>query len=70
MTPAAMAIAERHAAADRDLLARLVREGAVRRQRDQFASRGSAKAFVRDIEARVSPPVNLALRPKNKRGKR
>lgn len=63
----AQRIAEAQAARDRDTLARLLREGKVRREAEAAAS-----AFTRDIEERAWPrrqsSVNLAIRPK--KGKR
>lgn len=84
MDDAVRVIAERHAAEDaailaavtrarqdRDLLARLVREGRV--SRDPSASLGvpGRSAFVADIERRVSARrVDLAIRPKKKKKRR
>lgn len=68
LAPEVMAIAQAQAAKDRDLLAKLRRAGLVRKH-----STGNADPrFVADIEARAFPPrvVNLAIRPKAKKGKR
>lgn len=66
---AAMVIAVARAAADRDLLARLVRERKALRDVTPAGRRYAAKHpdFVADVEARVAPPRNLAIRPKKKR---
>jgi hypothetical protein len=67
-----MALAEAQAAKDRDTLAALVRDGHVIR-------RGPGSAFVRDITGRAWPKhpsvitggkINLAIRPKRKKGHR
>ena len=65
ISPEAQAIAERHAAEDRDILARLVKEGHVRRD-------GPANALTRDIDRRVAAlaPGMDTIRPKRKKGKR
>lgn len=66
ISPEAQAIAERHAAEDRDLLARLVKEGTVKRD-------GPANAFTRDIDRRVAAMARGmdTIRPKKKgKGKR
>lgn len=69
LTPEVMAIATAQAARDRDILARLIVEGKVER------GDGGRRAFVDDITARVNAAtgrrtVNLAIRPKRKKGKR
>jgi hypothetical protein len=67
LPPEALAIAERRAAEDRDLLARLRSTGAVLRRP------GSRQTeLVRDVEARAFPPrvANLAIRPKAKKRRR
>lgn len=66
--PEAQAIAERHAAEDRDILARLVKAGVVKRD-------GPANAFTRDIDRRVAAMTRGAdttrpNRKKQKKGKR
>ena len=65
LDPAVQAIAEAQAAKDRDLLAALVRSGRVLRS-------GPGGALVRDIEGRAWPKrkINLAIRPKRKKGHR
>lgn len=63
----AMRLAKAHAARDRDELARLVRVGRVRRDPAMGANVPGRAAFVADIEARVRPPVNTAIRPKKRR---
>lgn len=66
LSPEAMAIAERQAAEDRGILARLRRAGTVRR-----APTGNEQpGFVRQIEALAFPPVNLAIRPNTKKAKK
>ena len=59
-------IAEEQAAGDRELLATLVREGKVVR------TRTSPDQFVLDIQGRAFPKrqINLAIRPKRKKGRR
>lgn len=63
--PEAQAIAERHAAEDRALLARLAAEGKVRRV-------GPANELTRDIDRRLAAtrPGMDTIRPKRKKGKR
>lgn len=72
LSPEAQAIAERHAAEDRDLLARLRRSGAVRRRDGEYevAHPQVARPFVADIERRAFPPKNLAIRPNAKKAKK
>lgn len=55
--------------ADRGVLARLRRSGLVRRidGRPELAHPERAKPFVRDIEERAKPPINLAIRPKKRK---
>ena len=55
--------------ADRGLLARLRREGLVRRFDGKHEVRHPERArpFVRDIEARAKPDINLAIRPKKRK---
>ena len=71
LSPEATEVARRRAAEDRDLLARLRREGTVRRHDGEYERRHPevARPFVRDIEARAFPKreVNLAIRPKKRR---
>lgn len=71
ITPEAMAIAEARAAADRDLLARLRREGKVILQP---AYTGKARPFVKDIERRAFGDGRSrgmdTIRPKNKKRRR
>jgi hypothetical protein len=74
---AVRAIAERHAAEDRDTLARLLRENKVRRvavpRSDILGQQARGMAFTRDIERRVSgrTAVNYAIRPKkHKKGRK
>lgn len=67
ISPEARAIAERHAAEDRALLAKLVKEGRVVRDPAMAARVSGAAAFRREVEAIVKPPVNLAIRPRRKR---
>lgn len=66
LSPEALAIAEAQAATDREMLARLVREG---KAVSVPNTRGYGKSFVDDIEARVNPKrqINLAIRPKRKK---
>lgn len=54
---------------DRGLLARLRRLGKVRRHdgRYELAHPEAARPFVRDIEARAKPGINLAIRPKKRK---
>lgn len=65
ISPEAQAIAERHAAEDRDTLARLVKAGVVKRT-------GPANAFTRDIDRRVAAlaPGMDTIRPRKKKGRR
>lgn len=67
ISPEATAIAQAHAARDRDTLARLVAEGKAVRVR---VDAPVARAFVRDIEARARPAVNLAIRARKKGGRK
>lgn len=52
--------------ADRGVLARLRKLGRVRRHNGAYelAHPEVAKPFVRDIESRAKPDINLAIRPK------
>ena len=54
---------------DRDFLARLRRKGFVRRHDGKFelAHPELAKPFIRDIEDRAKPQINLAIRPKKRK---
>jgi hypothetical protein len=72
ITPEARAIAEKIAASDRDLLAKLRRRGLVKRQDGPYELHHPevAKPFIRDIEERARPKVNLAIRPNKKKRKR
>lgn len=56
-------------ARDRGFLARLRRAGRVRRHDGAYelAHPAVARPFVRDIEERAKPPINLAIRPKKRR---
>lgn len=63
MTPEAIAIATERAASDAALLARLLAEGKVVRANDH----GHAAILFRNA---TRPKVNLAIRPKRKKGKR
>jgi hypothetical protein len=67
MSPEALAIAERHAAEDRDTLARLLRDGHVLRDAKSGESVAGVTSFRLDIERRVHPAINLALRSKKRR---
>lgn len=55
--------------ADRPFLARLRRAGRVSRRDGPYELRHpeAARPFVRDIEARAKPEVNLAIRPKKRK---
>jgi hypothetical protein len=55
--------------ADRAFLARLRRSGRVRRLDGPFelAHPDVAKPFIRDIEERAKPQINLAIRPKKRK---
>lgn len=55
--------------ADRDRLARLRRAGRVYRRDGAYEMRHYevARPFIRDIEARAKPSVNLAIRPKKRK---
>lgn len=57
------------AARDRGFLARLRMAGRVRRHDGAYelAHPAVARPFVRDIEERAKPPINLAIRPKKRR---
>lgn len=63
MTPEAYAIAEAHASADKALLARLVAAGKVVKANDH----DHAERLFRNA---ARPKVNLAIRPKKRKGKR
>lgn len=54
---------------DRDFLARLRRAGLVRRfeGKHELAHPERVKPFVRDIEERAKPVINLAIRPKRRK---
>lgn len=54
---------------DRGFLARLRRAGKVIRRSGEYEVRHPevAKPFIRDIEERAKPPVNLAIRPKKRK---
>lgn len=68
LPPAARALAERHAAEDRELLASLIRRNLVTRDARVGAGVPGAAAFRREIETIVAGrAVNLAIRPKKKR---
>lgn len=71
LPPEAQAIAERHAAEDRDLLARLRKEGKVQRRDGEFELRHPevARPFVKDIERRVAAmrPGADTIRPNRKK---
>ncbi len=58
--------------ADRGRLARLRRAGRVIRRDGEFELRHPevARPFVRDIEARAKPAINLVIRPKKSKPKR
>ncbi len=64
LSPAALEVARRHAAEDRDLLARLVAAGTVKRE-------GPANALTRDIDRRVAAmrPGADTIRPNAKKAK-
>lgn len=57
-------------AKDREDLARMIRENKVKRDATVGSNVAGARQFVAEIEAMVSPPVNLAIRPKAKKAKR
>lgn len=61
------ALAELRASEDRELLARLIREGKVIRTGDVRGATGAS--FVRDIDNRLQSKrqINLAIRPKRKK---
>lgn len=71
LAPEVLEIGRRRAVEDRDLLARLLLEGKVGRDRVPRPDGPASRAFVRDIEARAEalrkPKVNLALRPKKRK---
>ncbi len=54
---------------DRKTLARLLREGKVRRHDGKFETNHPelAKPFVKSITDLTRPPVNLAIRPKKRK---
>jgi hypothetical protein len=70
LSPEVLAIAERQAATDRDLLARLVRSGVAMKS----GTGNPDPAFVRDIERRVGAMahagINLALKPNKRKAKK
>lgn len=74
LAPEVQALAERRAAEDRDLLARLVASRKVQRRDGEYEARHPevARPFVRDIEARVraSRPGMDTIRPNPKRRKK
>lgn len=67
LPPDAVAAARRMAADDRALLARLLREGKVRRNLAMGHNVPGAVSFRADVEGLVRPKVNVAIRPKKKR---
>lgn len=68
LSPEAEAIARRRAQEDRETLARLVREGRVRRDASLGANVPGAALFREEIEqAAARRPVNLAIRPRKRR---
>lgn len=74
ISPEAQAIAERHAAEDRDLLARLVASKRAQRRDGEYELRHPdvARPFVRDIERRVlaQRPGMDTIRPRKKKPKK
>lgn len=71
LSPEAQAVAEARAARDRDDLARLLRERRVGRDFTQYRTmltEGETVAqFRADVESRVRPTVNLAIKSKKRR---
>lgn len=55
------------ASRDRGTLVRLIRQGLVLRDRTVGRNVQGAANFIAEIEALVTPPVNLAIRPRRKR---
>lgn len=77
LSPEVLAIAEAQAASDRDALARLVRSGVAKKVEPGAEYSWGQVAFIADIERRagrqvrlVHSGINLAIRPKRKKGKR
>ncbi len=69
LSPEAQELAHQWAVRDRDLLARLRKMGLVKRQDGPYELNHpeAAKPFIRDIEQRNKPKINLAIRPHRKR---
>ncbi len=67
LSPEAQELAEQWAARDRDLLAKLVKAGKVIRGEVPLGLTREAAALKRDIDQRLKPKINLAIRPKRRR---